>query len=95
MPSMKTHSSVLAKTRHLFGELPRVMRVGLCLATLGAAIDIAYHIGADTPGVGHDSVAFIGHMVTLIGMVVTMLGLIGTALRGRLAPAKQTKGRTQ
>jgi hypothetical protein len=69
------------------------MQVGLGLAALGAAIDIGYHLGTDTPGMGHGSVAFIGHLTTLAGMVVTMLGLFGAAFKRRPLEAQPpTKG---
>jgi hypothetical protein len=67
-----------------------LMRVGLGLAVLGAAVDIGYHLVTDAPGMGHGSVAFIGHTTTLVGMVVTMLGLFGAAFRRRPEEAKPT-----
>jgi hypothetical protein len=82
MQDMKTWLSVLGKARHAFGDLPRMMRVGLEIAVLGAAIDIAYHLSTSAP-TGHGAVAFIGHLATLIGMIVTMVGLIATAFKGR------------
>jgi hypothetical protein len=59
------------------------MGAGLGLAVLGAAIDIGYHVGTGTSGMGHGSIAFLGHTVTLAGMVVTMIGLAGAALNRR------------
>ncbi|MGH2757802.1 MAG: hypothetical protein ACRDI3_08445 [Actinomycetota bacterium] len=82
---------MLARTRRVFVELPPLMRAGLGLAVLGAVVDIGYHLGTDVHGMGHGSVAFIGHTVTLLGMVVTMLGLIGAAFKRRPMEAKPTK----
>jgi hypothetical protein len=82
---------VLAWARRVFVELPPLMRAGLGLAVLGAVVDIGYHVTTDAPGMGHGSVAFIGHTVTLIGMVVTMLGLVGAALKRRPVQAKPTQ----
>lgn len=82
---------MLAWARRVFVELPLLMRAGLGLAVLGAIVDIGYHLGTDTPGMGHGSVAFIGHTVTLAGMLVTMLGLIGAALKRRPLEAKPTQ----
>jgi hypothetical protein len=82
---------VLARARRVFVELPLLMRAGLGLALLGAVVDIGYHLGTDAAGMGHGSVAFMGHTVTLIGMVVTMLGLIGAAFKRRPVEAKPTK----
>jgi hypothetical protein len=82
---------VLVRARRAFAELPLLMRAGLGLALLGAVVDIGYHLGTDTPGMGHGSIAFIGHTVTLVGMVVTMLGLIGAAFKHRPVEAKPTK----
>jgi hypothetical protein len=88
MQDMKTWLSVLGRARHAFGDLPRTMRVGLGIAVLGAAMDIAYHLGTTAP-TGHGAIAFIGHLVTLIGMTVTMAGLIATAFRGRRSRASE------
>ena len=74
---------MLARVRRAFADLPLLMRAGLGLAVLGALVDIGHHLATDAPGIGHGSVAFIGHTVTLAGMVATMLGLIGAALRRR------------
>jgi hypothetical protein len=82
---------VLARARRVFIELPLLMRTGLGLAVLGAMVDVGYHLGTDTNGMGNGPVAFIGHTVTLIGMVVTMLGLIGAALKRRPTEAKQAQ----
>jgi hypothetical protein len=82
---------VLARAARVFTDLPPLMRVGLGLAVLGAAVDVSYHVWTDVPGLGHGSVAFIGHTVTLIGMVVTMLGLLGAALKRRSLEANPTK----
>jgi hypothetical protein len=82
---------VLARAHRVFVELPLLMRAGLGLAVLGAVVDVGYHLVTDAPGMGHGSVAFIGHTVTLIGMVVTMLGLIGAALTRRPTEAKPTQ----
>ena len=73
----------VAVIRRTFRTLPWLMRAGLALASLGAAIDIVYHLGAGTRGAGHGAVAFTGHVVTLIGMVITMLGLLGAAFMRR------------
>ena len=70
---------MLARTRRVFTELPLLMRGGLGLAAIGALVDIGYHVWTDAPGMGHGSIAFIGHTVTLLGMVITMLGLVGAA----------------
>ena len=85
---------MLARARRVFVELPLLMRAGLGLAVLGAVIDIGYHLATDAPGMGHGSVAFMGHTVTLLGMVVTMLGLVGAALKRRPteAPTRQKGG---
>ena len=84
---------MLTGTRRTFRSLPPLMRVGLILATLGAAIDIGYHVGAGAAGAGHSAIAFTGHFVTLIGMVTTMVGLIGAALvRRPVKSATQSKG---
>ena len=82
---------MLARARRVFVELPLLMRVGLGLAVLGAVVDVGYHLVTDVPGMGHGSVAFIGHTTTLIGMVVTMLGLFGAAFKRRPEEAKPTK----
>ena len=82
---------MLARARRVFVELPLLMRVGLGLAVLGAVIDVGYHLVTDAPGMGHGSVAFLGHTTTLVGMVVTMLGLFGAALKRRPIEAKPTK----
>ena len=87
---------MLAGVRRTWHSLPRLMRVGLVLATVGAAIDVGYHFASGVPGMGHSSTAMTGHLVTLIGMVVTMLGLIGAALKRRPARAKTiSKGRSR
>ena len=78
---------MLARARRVFLELPLLMRAGLGLAVLGAVIDIGYHLATEAPGMGHGSVAFMGHTVTLLGMVVTMLGLAGAARKRRPAEA--------
>ena len=84
---------MIARARRAFTALPVMMRVGLVLAGLGGLIDIGYHLGQGTPGVGHDTVAFIGHLVTLVGMVVTMLGLFGAAhTRRSVSPQQPPKG---
>jgi hypothetical protein len=70
--------------------LPRLMRVGLWLAALGAVIDISYHLVTDAPGMGHGPVAFAGHLITLLGMVVTMFGLFGAAFKRRPVEVKPT-----
>lgn len=88
MQEMKTWQSVLARARDAFGGLPRMMRVGLQIAVLGAAMDIAYHLSTSAP-TGHGAIAFIGHLVTLIGMIVTMAGLIATAFKGRRSRASE------
>ena len=67
------------------------MRAGFGLAAIGALVDIGYHVATDAPGMGHGSIAFMGHTVTLVGMVVTMLGLIGAALKRRPVEAKPTR----
>lgn len=67
------------------------MRGGFGLAAIGALVDIGDHVGTDAPGMGHGSIAFIGHTVTLVGMVVTMLGLVGAALKRRPVEAKPTQ----
>jgi hypothetical protein len=82
---------VLARVRRVFVELPLLMRAGLGLAILGAVVDVGYHLVTDAPGMGHGSVAFIGHTTTLVGMVVTMLGLFGAAFKRRPVGAKPTK----
>ena len=82
---------MLARARRVFTELPLLMRAGLGLALLGAVIDFGYHLATDAPGMGHGSIAFIGHTVTLAGMVITMLGLIGAAFKRRPVEAKPTK----
>jgi hypothetical protein len=82
---------VFARARRVLEELPRLMRAGLGLAALGAVIDIGYHVGTQAPGMGHGSIAFIGHTVTLFGMVVTMLGLVGAALKRRPVEARPTQ----
>ena len=87
---------MLARARRIVAELPALMRAGFGLMLLGAVVDIGYHVVTDTPGMGHGSVAFIGHTVTLAGMVVTMLGLIGAALKRRPVEARSTeKGQTR
>jgi hypothetical protein len=87
---------VHARARRVFVELPLLMRAGLGLAVLGAVVDVGYHLGTDAHGMGHSSVAFIGHTATLVGMVVTMLALIGAALKRRPIEAKPTqKGESQ
>ena len=83
--------AVLTRARRVFVELPLLMRAGLSLAVLGAIVDIGYHLVTDAPGMGHGSVAFVGHTVTLIGMVVTMLGLVGAAFKRRPLEAKPTE----
>ena len=88
MLGMKTWHLVLDRARKTFGDLPRMMRVGLGLAALGAVIDIAYHLGTQS---GHGVIAFIGHLITLVGMVVTMLGLVGAAYRRRPSAAARTQ----
>lgn len=90
MQDMKTWLPVLGKARHAFGGLPRMMRVGLEITVLGAAIDIAYHLSTNAP-TGHGVIAFIGHLVTLIGMIVTMAGLIATSFRGRRKGASELR----
>lgn len=80
----------MGRARRLFIELPPVMRAGVGLALMGAVIDIGYHLASDAPGMGHGSVAFIGHLTTLVGMVVTMFGLFGAALRRRPQEARPT-----
>ncbi|MGH2789044.1 MAG: hypothetical protein ACRDJV_14245 [Actinomycetota bacterium] len=85
---MKTWLSVLGKARHAFADLPRIMRLGLGIAVLGAAMDIAYHLSTNAP-TGHGAIAFIGHLGTLIGMIVTMAGLIATAFKGSRSRANQ------
>jgi hypothetical protein len=82
---------VLTRARRVFVELPLLMRAGLRLAVLGAMVDIGYHLETDAPGMGHGSVASIGHTMTLVGMVVTMLGLVGAALKRRPVEAKPTQ----
>lgn len=82
---------MLARARRVFVELPLVMRAGFGLAVLGAVVDVGYHLVTDAPGMGHGSVAFIGHTTTLVGMIVTMLGLIGVALKRRPVEAKPTR----
>ena len=83
----------MGRIRGLIAELPHLMRVGLGLAGLGVAIDIGYHLVTDAPGMGHGSVAFVGHLTTLVGMVVTMIGLFGAAFKGRDIEAQPpTKG---
>jgi hypothetical protein len=79
---------VLVRARRASAELPLLMRAGLGLALLGAVVDIGYHFATDASGMGHGSIAFIGHTVTLAGMVVTMLGLLGAALKRRPVEAK-------
>ena len=87
---MKTWHLVLGSARRTFGDLPRMMRVGLGLAALGAVIDIAYHLGTNAQS-GHGVVAFIGHLVTLVGMVITMLGLIVAAYKRRPSGTTRTQ----
>lgn len=82
---------MLTRARRVFIELPLLMRAGLGLAVLGAVVDVGYHLVTDAPGMGHGSVAFIGHTTTLVGMVVTMLGLFGAAFKRRPLEAKPTK----
>jgi hypothetical protein len=82
---------VLARARRVLVELPPLMRAGLGLAILGAVVDVGYHLATDAPGMGHGSVAFIGHTTTLVGMVVTMLGLFGAAFKRRPKGARTTK----
>lgn len=87
---------MLARARRAFVDLPVLMRAGLGLAVLGAVVDIGYHLVTDAPGMGHGSIAFIGHTTTLLGMVVTMLGLFGAAFKRRPSEAKPgTKGESQ
>ena len=87
---------MLARARRVFVDLPFLMRAGLGLAILGAAIDIGYHLVTNEPGMGHGSVAFIGHTTTLVGMVVTMFGLFGAAGKRRPEVAKPSrKGESQ
>ena len=81
---------MLVRARRAFAGLPLLMRAGLGLVLLGAVVDVGYHLATDAPGMGHGSIAFIGHTVTLAGMAVTMLGLIGAALKRRPAQAKPT-----
>jgi hypothetical protein len=81
---------VLARVRRTWHDLPLLMRVGLAIAALGAAIDIGYHLLSDAAGAGHGPVAFTGHLVTLIGMVITLFGLFGAALKRRPLEAKST-----
>lgn len=71
-------------------RLPRMMRAGLALAVLSAAIDLAYHFISESPGAGHGPVVFTGHLVTLVGVVVTLIGLFGAALRRRPRETKPT-----
>ncbi len=81
--------------RRLFTELPALMRVGLGLAALGGAIDIGYHLVAESAA-AHGSVALLGHMTTLVGMTVTMLGLIVRATKHRPPePSLSTEGDTR
>jgi hypothetical protein len=82
---------VLARARRVFVELPLLMRAGLGLAILGAVVDVGYHLVTNASGMGHGSVAFIGHTTTLLGMVVTMIGLFGAAFKRRPEGAKSTK----
>ena len=82
---------MLVRVLRACAELPLLMRAGLALAILGAVVDIGYHLATDAPGMGHGSIAFIGHTVTLVGMVVTMLGLIEAAVKRRPDEAKPTK----
>lgn len=82
---------MLARARRVFVDLPFLMRAGLGLAVLGAVIDVGYHLVTDVPGMGHGSVAFIGHTTTFVGMVVTMLGLLGAAFKRRPVEAKPTE----
>ena len=82
---------MFARARRVIAELPVLMRAGFGLTLLGAVVDIGYHVVTDAPGMGHGSVAFIGHTVTLVGMVVTMLGLIGAALQRRSVEATSTE----
>ena len=82
---------MLVRARRFLAELPLLMRAGLGLAVIGAAVDIGYHLSTDAPGMGHGSIAFIGHTVTLAGMVVTMIGLVGAALKRRPVEAKPAK----
>ena len=82
---------MLVRPRRAFAELPLLMRAGFGLALLGAVVDIGYHFTTDAPGMGHGSIAFVGHTTTLAGMVVTMLGLIGAAFKRRAVEAKPTK----
>jgi hypothetical protein len=90
MHSMNAWLLVLDNARRAFAYLPQTMRMGLGLASLGAVIDIAYHVGTNARS-GHGAVAFIGHLVTLIGMIVTMLGLIGAAYKRRPGAARKTQ----
>ena len=79
--------------RRLVTGLPRLMRVGLAGAALGAMIDVGYHLVTAAPGMGHGSVAFTGHATTLAGMVITMLGLFRAAFKRRPLEAQPpTKG---
>ena len=80
----------MGRIRRLVTGLPRLMRVGLAGAALGAMIDLGYHLMTDAPGMGHGSVAFVGHLTTLVGMVVTMIGLAGTAFKRRPLEAQPT-----
>ena len=82
---------MLSRTHRVIVELPLLMRAGLGLALLGAVVDIGYHLVTNAPGLGHGSVAFIGHSTTLVGMVVTMFGLFGAAFKRRPIEAKATK----
>lgn len=93
MQWMRTPPAIAAKIAHLYTELPRVMRVGLSLAGLGAGIDIAYHLGSSAPAPGHSSIAFFGHLITLVGMVVTLVGLFLTARRHRPSSERQKRRR--
>ncbi|MDQ4023874.1 MAG: hypothetical protein M3217_00060 [Actinomycetota bacterium] len=83
---------MLRRHRRAFDGLPGLMRGGLVLTVLGAAADVAHHVGTDAPGVGHASVGFAGHLVTLAGMVVTMSGLIEAR---RAAPRRHNSHREE
>ena len=69
------------------------MRAGLGLAVLGAVVDIGYHLGTDAHGIGHGSVAVMGHTVTPVGMVVTMPVSSGRRLPLRVLAASPNDAR--
>ena len=80
----------------LFLELPGIMRAGILILVIAAALDVGYHAAPAGWAMWMDG--YLGkdgtgaHVMTLLGMVVTLLGLFASRPSARDVGVKRTAG---